>query len=113
MPRMTIPKPFNVPSHHKLMEPGGTMDSLFVLLRQVFAEASAELRDHGKVSLQTIKKIQIIGREIRESQDLKKVKGAIEQYKRLMAEVLARKGSMEPDEMIGLVNEVTDRLTSE
>ena len=103
-------EPLNVPPVSELEGPGGLVAILYALLRVVLQEAASEIESDGRVGLGTLNKVKILGREIRESNDLKKVKEMVEKIKLLTAEVLARKGNVPTEDMVPIVEDMIRRL---
>lgn len=103
-------EPLQVPTVDELESPGGLVRVLFLLLKTVLDEASSEIETEGRVGLGVLNKIKILAREIRESNDLKKVKEQVEKIKLLTAEILARKGGVPMEEMLPIVEDMIRRL---
>lgn len=103
-------EPLKVPPVCELEKPNGIVDVLFRLMRAVLQEAAAEIESDARVGLGTLNKVKILGREIRESNDLKKVKEQVEKIKTLTAEILARKGGVPMEEMLPIVEDMIRRL---
>lgn len=103
-------EPLKVPPVSELEKPGGVVSVLFLLLRAVLQEASSEIESDGRVGLGTLNKVKILGKEIRESDDLKKIKEQVEKIKILTAELLARKGGVPMEDMLPIVEDMIKRL---
>ena len=101
---------FKVPPVSELEKPGGIVSILFLLLRAVLQEASSEIESDGRVGIGVLHKIKILGKEIRESDDLKKIKEQVEKIKVLTAELLARKGGVPMEDMLPIVEDMIKRL---